>query len=82
MRQSCSERKADTYPASLLQGDKMPQGGRDRERKGRQRKGSKIRKEKEGTERERRGRERERAAELIVKVSTRKPSQDSHSATG
>lgn len=60
MRQSCSERKADTYPASLLQGDKMPQGGRDRERKGRQRKGSKIRKEKEGTERERRGRERER----------------------
>ena len=55
----------------------MPQ--RRRDRAGDSKKGSKIRKEKGETEGGRG--ERAEIAELIVKVSTRKPSQDSHSAT-
>lgn len=49
-------------------------------RGGDSKKGGKVRKEKE-TEREREtGAGRAEIAELIVRVSTRKPSQDSHSA--
>lgn len=67
MRQSFSERQADTYPASLLQGDRYHREGETAKRK-------------QNKDREKGG-ERAEIAELIVKVSIRKPSQDSHSAT-